>query len=245
MGFLRDIFYRNGCYWATTYIELVRISNEADLPYRPLKVPRKPKGKVSEIPRDKTLADEMACYVEKSFRDKEEEEAKLAREQEEKAEIEAGHTFECGCCFDEVGLSKAIQCVEAHLFCQDCARRNVEHILGNRGAVSPSLAQNAELRVVLTALHAQVITCMDQSGCKAPFTDAVLSTFMKTPQLLLLEKIRSEKAVEAAGLAGLSYCPHCSFGCVIDNPGKMVRVSLTFLSMSLTSYNRRKVILLP
>lgn len=42
--------------------------------------------------------------------------------------------------------------------------------------------------------------------------------------MLLLEKIRSEKAVEAAGLAGLSYCPHCSFGCVIDNPGTSTQI---------------------
>lgn len=61
---------------------------------------------------------------------------------------------------------------------------------------------------------------MDQDGCTASFSDATLQTFLKTPQMLLLEKIRTEKAVEAAGLAGLSYCPHCSFGCVIDNPGE-------------------------
>lgn len=64
---------------------------------------------------------------------------------------------------------------------------------------------------------------MDQNGCIAPFSDGVLVTFLKTPQMLLLEKIRSERAVEAAGLAGLSYCPHCSFGCVIDNPGKNIQ----------------------
>lgn len=62
---------------------------------------------------------------------------------------------------------------------------------------------------------------MHQDGCTAPFSDDVLSTFLNTPQILLLEKIRSEKAVEAAGLAGMSFCPHCSFGYVIDNPGKL------------------------
>lgn len=66
----------------------------------------------------------------------------------------------------------------------------------------------------------QDITCMDQDGCTAAFSDETLSKILKTPQMLLLEKIRSEKAVRAAGLADLSYCPHCSFGCVIDNPGE-------------------------
>lgn len=63
---------------------------------------------------------------------------------------------------------------------------------------------------------------MDQDGCNAAFSDDVLSRILKTPQMLLLEKIRTEKAVQAAGLDDLSNCPHCSFGCVIDNPGKSV-----------------------
>lgn len=61
---------------------------------------------------------------------------------------------------------------------------------------------------------------MDQDGCTVPFTDTECLKFLKAPQLVLLEKIRSEKAVGAAGIAGLSYCPHCSYGCVIENAGK-------------------------
>lgn len=65
---------------------------------------------------------------------------------------------------------------------------------------------------------------MDQDGCTVPFTDTECLKFLKAPQLVLLEKIRSEKAVGAAGIAGLSYCPHCSYGCVIENAGKFSRL---------------------
>lgn len=60
---------------------------------------------------------------------------------------------------------------------------------------------------------------MDQDGCQAIFTPEEYRKFMKPPQVLLLDKIRSERAVEAANIEGISYCPHCPYGCVIENPG--------------------------
>ena len=82
------------------------------------------------------LTAERACYAQKVKRDKAEEEAKLALELEEQEEMAQGQVYECGCCFDDVLIRKMIPCSEAHLFCVDCARKNAEHTLGNRGSVS-------------------------------------------------------------------------------------------------------------
>ena len=60
---------------------------------------------------------------------------------------------------------------------------------------------------------------MDQDGCTAEFTRSELERFLKTNQLLLLDKLRSESALDAAQLAGLSRCPYCPFAGIIENPG--------------------------
>lgn len=104
--------------------------------YKPLGKPRKSKGKGAALPQDAMLTSERDCYARKVARDKAEEEAKEAAGRQEEEEIAQGCVFECGCCFDEAGMSRAIQCMEAHLFCIDCARKNAEHTLGNRGCVS-------------------------------------------------------------------------------------------------------------
>lgn len=113
------------------------MSTEVATPiYKPLGKPRKPKGKGAALPQDAMLTSERDCYAQKVARDKVEEDAKLAAARQEEEEIAQGCVFECGCCFDEAGMSRAIQCMEAHLFCIDCARKNAEHTLGNRGSVS-------------------------------------------------------------------------------------------------------------
>jgi hypothetical protein len=120
--------------------------------YKPLKVPRRVKGKGAAIPEDADLLAERQCYFAKLARDKREEDAKLAIELAEKEEEAQGHTFECGCCCDDVVFSKMIQCPEAHLFCITCARKNAEHILGNRGCVSAMAIMYSE-EVVVHTLH--------------------------------------------------------------------------------------------
>lgn len=112
------------------------MSNEAVPPYRPLKTARKSKGKGAALPQDPVLTAERECYYAKVARDQAEKDAKLALEKQEQEEIAQGAVFECGCCFDDVALSRMVQCIDAHLFCIDCARRNAENILGNRGSVS-------------------------------------------------------------------------------------------------------------
>lgn len=59
---------------------------------------------------------------------------------------------------------------------------------------------------------------MDQDGCPAHFTASECARFLGPKQLSLLEKLRSEKALDSADLEGLSKCPHCPWACVIENP---------------------------
>ena len=68
--------------------------------------------------------------------------------------------------------------------------------------------------------HNFKIVCIDQSGCKLPFTDSELERFL-TPRLLsLYEKVKQVKEIEMAGLDGLEECPYCEFKVVIDNPNE-------------------------
>lgn len=112
------------------------MSTEPDPPYRPLKTARKSKGKGAALPQDDVLSAERETYFAKVARDQAQVDEKLALVLKEQEEIAQGAVFECGCCFDDVALSKMVQCVDAHLFCIDCAKKNAEHILGNRGSVS-------------------------------------------------------------------------------------------------------------
>lgn len=136
LPFIRNVFADNNLYWAPTFIELTRMPTESNPPYRPLKTARKSKGKGAALPQDDVLTAERATYSAKLARDQAEENEKVALELMEQEEIAQGAVFECGCCFDDVAMSKMVQCTEAHLFCIDCAKKNAEHTLGNRGSVS-------------------------------------------------------------------------------------------------------------
>jgi E3 ubiquitin-protein ligase RNF216 len=89
-----------------------------------------------------------------------------------------------------------IQCPDAHLFCRTCARRNAEEAIGNRKAL---------------------IVCMDQSGCKSPFSFAEIKRFLPEKSFGLWERIKAEKEIEAAEIEGLEECPFCDFKVIIEN----------------------------
>lgn len=59
---------------------------------------------------------------------------------------------------------------------------------------------------------------MHEDGCTALFPVSECIRFLKLPQLELLDKLRSEQAIDLAELAGLAKCPHCPWACIIDNP---------------------------
>ena len=90
-----------------------------------------------------------------------------------------------------------IQCPEAHLFCMTCMKAYVSDRLGQ---------------------HNPKIVCMDQSGCKAIFTDSELERFLDEKMLSLYHRIKQTKEIEAAGLDGLEECPFCDYKVVIENP---------------------------
>lgn len=183
-------------FYTPTYFALAATLEQADPPYQVLARPRKHKGR-STAPASADFDTERAFVVAKVAADKASAAAKAAEEQQEALEEAAGHVFECGCCFGDYVFSKMVQCPEAHLFCKDCARRNAENVMGNRQTV---------------------VQCMDQDGCTAPFSDKECERFLKPNQIQLLEKLRSESALDAAGIAGLVKCPYCPWACVIENP---------------------------
>lgn len=89
-----------------------------------------------------------------------------------------------------------IQCPEGHLFCKTCMVQYAETLLGS---------------------HDHRIICMDQSGCKIPFSLSELSRFLSPKLMALYERVKQGKEIEMAGLEGLEECPFCEYKCVIEN----------------------------
>ena len=90
-----------------------------------------------------------------------------------------------------------VQCPEAHLFCMTCMKAYVSDRLGQ---------------------HNPKIVCMDQSGCKALFTDSELERFLEPKLLSLYHRVKQMKEIEEANLEGLEECPFGEYKVVIDNP---------------------------
>lgn len=67
-------------------------------------------------------------------------------------------------------------------------------------------------------LTEQIISCMDTSGCPAPFTDSELSRLLSEKSLHLYHRLKQAKEVEEAAIDGLESCPACSYAAVIENP---------------------------
>lgn len=61
---------------------------------------------------------------------------------------------------------------------------------------------------------------MDAEGCVLPFTQSELERCLGQAQLELLDRLRSEKAIEGAMIEGLAKCPYCPWAVVIEDPGK-------------------------
>lgn len=102
-----------------------------------------------------------------------------------------------------------IQCPEAHLFCRACCRRY--------GAIQ--LGQ-----------HDHHLLCMDQSGCKQPFSESELARFLPLKLLQLYHRLKQQKEVAEASIEGLEECPFCEYKVVIENPNeKLFRKNLTFI----------------
>ena len=89
-----------------------------------------------------------------------------------------------------------VQCPDGHLFCKHCISSYASTLLGE---------------------HNADIECMDQSGCKLPFSVSELGRFLAPKLLDLYHRIVQQKAIEAAGIEGLEECPFCEYKVVIEN----------------------------
>lgn len=89
-----------------------------------------------------------------------------------------------------------VQCPDAHLFCSSCITTYASTLLGS---------------------HDPNIVCMDQSGCKLPFSVSELRRFLTPGLMELYDRVKQRKEVEMAGLEGLEECPFCEYKVVIEN----------------------------
>ncbi|KAK4699853.1 hypothetical protein P7C70_g6400, partial [Phenoliferia sp. Uapishka_3] len=116
---------------------------------------------------------------------KEREEKKVAKRIKRQEEIDgaAGLLLECGCCFTEYIFEVLVQCDDGHLFCKECAVNNADTQIGLRQYKLP---------------------CMSGDGCDAEFTLQEAQRFLPATSIAALQKIKQEKEIDEAGLAGLS-----------------------------------------
>lgn len=105
-------------FFAPAYQQLLEDSRSAACPYKVLQITRKDKGKGKAHGDDSAAAAEVVAEREWILkREKRKQallDAKLAEEQAEKEEEEAGHVMECGCCFTDFVLSKVSMCDSVH-----------------------------------------------------------------------------------------------------------------------------------
>ncbi|KEP51063.1 pectinesterase [Rhizoctonia solani 123E] len=106
--------------------------------------------------------------------------------------------MECGCCFSEYDFSEMLQCVDGHLFCPDCTKKNAETVVGDN---KPD------------------ILCMDLTGCRAPFPDEQLQRVLSPETLNLVYRLRRNKDIDDAKIRGLEYCPFCDYAYIIMDDG--------------------------
>lgn len=118
-----------------------------------------------------------------------------------------------------------MQCVEAHLFCKECAENNASDQIGLRNFVRLLQSSTPDLT------RLQTLPCMSGEGCL--FHESEYSKFLPNTSIAAIHKIRMEREVDLAGLDGLAKCPYvassnfemvltvrrfCPYACVIDNP---------------------------
>lgn len=147
-----------------------------------------------------------------------------------------GHGIECGCCFgDEILVrikvsrtthhtsnltlgkhvpmcrrSSLLQRVH-HEECRDETRRATNrkiHLPYPFHSTGPELTSHAT----------QTITCMDLSGCEAPFPESELGRALSDKTFSLYHRLKQAKELELAAIEGLESCPSCPYSAIIENP---------------------------
>lgn len=68
------------------------------------------------------------------------------------------------------------------------------------------------------------ITCMDGSGCPAPFPEIELSRLLSAKSFDLYHRLKLASELATANIEGLETCPTCDYAVVIDNPDEKLFV---------------------
>lgn len=107
--------------------------------------------------------------------------------------MEKGEMVECQCCFTDTPIPKSTHCDESHFFCLECARSHVKSQI---------------------ELSRYEITCIDGSGCKAPFTRNEKHRFLDTKLLGVLDRLQQQADLRVADMEGLESCPFCDYAAI-------------------------------
>ncbi|KAK6540391.1 hypothetical protein TWF694_009190 [Orbilia ellipsospora] len=111
-----------------------------------------------------------------------------------RAVLASEELFECQCCFSEVGSAQLTQCVDGHLFCLDCGKRNASNEIGKQK---------------------YKLLCMDSSGCRKEFPAEEVKKFCDEKMLETLERLEQRDILRKAEIEGLSECPFCDFAAIV------------------------------
>jgi TRIAD3 protein (E3 ubiquitin-protein ligase RNF216) len=170
---IRRIFTANNGLYAPTYLFLVNERKQSKLPYAIKSTASRVPGK-GKARNDPEFDKEKQWLLLKLQEDATENDAQVAEEANEQEYADCGDGIECGCCFSNYPFvrlffasvcfrlissntqDKMIQCPDAHLFCHSCMKSYADTLLGS---------------------HDANVICMDQSGCKLPFTESELKRF--------------------------------------------------------------------
>ncbi|KIR76730.1 E3 ubiquitin-protein ligase RNF216 [Cryptococcus gattii EJB2] len=204
-AYIRSTFVKTcGSLFSPAYYRLLEDIQANPRPYVELQKPRKSKGialmsgiSLAGDGGEAEFERELAWLEERLVKENaEKEEAERKRKILDEA-IASGYGIECGCCFGDEILENMFQCAEGHLFCKECTMRNAEMKLGEQQIT---------------------ITCMDLSGCRAPFPESELGRALSEKTLSLYHRLKQARELELAAIEGLESCPSCPYSAIIENP---------------------------
>lgn len=165
-----------------------------EAPYRPENIDGTINKSKNEAEKDMLKELRAARLIRASLLGKKQKEAK-AKEAERKDHEQAkarGLLMECECCFTEFTMSRLVHCDGeiSHWFCNDCARRNAETLIG---------------------LSKYEMSCMSMDGCEGGFSRTQRTKFLDKKLIKALDQIEQEAVLRMAGIENLASCPFCPF----------------------------------
>ncbi|EDO43053.1 predicted protein [Nematostella vectensis] len=127
---------------------------------------------------------------------------KLAVEINEKQYVEQGQTIECGCCYCDVAFEDMVQCLDGHLFCENCLMNYAKESVFGQGKAT--------------------LMCMT-SECNSSFPLSQLKKTLPENILSKYEDRLQEEALSLAEMEDLVRCPSCEFAAVLPSGNKVFK----------------------